>query len=86
MDPLLEHYMPSLMALKKALPGRQPEVLESHLFMLCAFIKFKNKNNVPRFAFRMFIACWFVRCKTETLAVVRDFTFFTGTSNGSETF
>ena len=24
MDPLLEHYMPSLMALKKALPGRQP--------------------------------------------------------------
>ena len=54
MDPLLEHYMPSLMALKKALPGRQPEVLESHLFLLCAFIKFKNKNNVPRFSFRMF--------------------------------
>ena len=24
--------------------------------------------------------------ETETLAVVRDFTFFTGTSNGSETF
>ena len=24
MDSLLEHYMPSLMALKKALPGRQP--------------------------------------------------------------
>ena len=24
--------------------------------------------------------------QTETLAVVRDFTFFTGTSNGSETF
>ena len=53
MDPLLEHYMPSLMALKKALPGRQPGILESHLFMLSAFIKFKNKNNVPRFAFRM---------------------------------
>ena len=27
-----------------------------------------------------------MRCKIETLAVVRDFTFFTGTSNGSETF
>ena len=27
-----------------------------------------------------------MRCRTETLAVVRDFTFFTGTSNGSETF
>ena len=27
-----------------------------------------------------------MRCKTETLAVVRDFTFFTGTSNGSKTF
>ena len=27
-----------------------------------------------------------MRCKTETLAVVRDFIFFTGTSNGSETF
>ena len=25
MDPLFEHFMPSLMALKKALPGRQPE-------------------------------------------------------------
>ena len=24
--------------------------------------------------------------ESETLAVVRDFTFFTGTSNGSETF
>ena len=31
-------------------------------------------------------ACWFVRCKTETLAVVSDFTFFTGTSNGSDYF
>ena len=27
-----------------------------------------------------------MRCKTETLAVVRDFTFFTGMSDGSETF
>ena len=55
MDPLLEHLMPSLMALKKALPGRQPgSFRESFFFMLWAFIKFKNKNNVPRFAFRMF--------------------------------
>ena len=32
--------------------------------------------------------CLFTMCrtKTETLAVVRDFTFFTGKSNGSETF
>ena len=27
-----------------------------------------------------------MRCKTETLAVVHNFTFFTGTSNGSKTF
>ena len=27
-----------------------------------------------------------LRCRTETLAVVRDFTFLAGTSNGSETF
>ena len=44
MDSLLEHYMPSLMDLKKVLPGRQPEALESHLFLLSAFIKFKNKK------------------------------------------
>ena len=31
-------------------------------------------------------ACWFVRCWTETLAVVRDFTFLSGTSNGSDYF
>ena len=32
--------------------------------------------------------CLFTMCstKTETLAVVREFTFFTGKSNGSETF
>ena len=32
--------------------------------------------------------CLFTMCrrKTETLAVARDFTFFTGKSNGSETF
>ena len=27
-----------------------------------------------------------MRCKTETLAVVRDFTLLTGTSNGSDSF
>ena len=27
-----------------------------------------------------------MRCKTKTLAVVRDFSFFTRTTNGSETF
>ena len=54
MDSLLEHYMPSLMALKKALPGRQPGSFKSHLFLLCAFIRLKNKNNVPRFSFKMF--------------------------------
>ena len=32
--------------------------------------------------------CLFTMCrtKTETLAVVRELTFFTGKSNGSETF
>ena len=44
MDPLLEHFMPSLMALKKAQLGDNPEALESHLFLLSAFIKFKNKK------------------------------------------
>ena len=38
MDSILEHNMPSLMALKKALPGDNLEVLESHLFLLSAFI------------------------------------------------
>ena len=27
-----------------------------------------------------------MQCKTETLAVVRDFTFLAGTSNGSDSF
>ena len=32
--------------------------------------------------------CLFTMCstKTETLAIAREFTFFTGKSNGSETF
>ena len=54
MDPLLEHYMPSLMALKKALPGRQPGSFRESFISVVRFIKFKNKNNVLRFAFRMF--------------------------------
>ena len=44
MDSLLEHRMPSLMALKKRYQGDNPEVLESHLFLLSAFIEFKNKR------------------------------------------
>ena len=54
MDSLLGHYMPSLMALKKVLPGRQPGSFRESFIYVVWFIKFKNKNNVPRFAFRMF--------------------------------
>ena len=47
MDPLLEHYMPTLMALKKALRGRQPgSCRRVILFLLSAIIKFKNKKNI----------------------------------------
>ena len=36
MDSLLEHYMPSLMALKKVLPGRQPgSFRESFISVVC---------------------------------------------------
>ena len=39
MDPLLEHFMPSLMALKKALPGRQPgSFRESFISVECFYI------------------------------------------------
>ena len=38
--------MPSLMALKKALPGRQPGSFRESFFLLSAFIKFKNKKNI----------------------------------------
>ncbi len=39
MDSLLEHYMPSLMALKKALPGRQPgSFRESFISVECFYI------------------------------------------------
>ena len=45
MDPLLEHYMPSLMALKKALPGRQPgSFRESFISVVCFYIVKKQKN------------------------------------------
>ena len=45
MDPLLEHYMPSLMALKKALPGRQPgSFRESFIYVECFHIVSKQKN------------------------------------------
>ena len=38
MDPLLEHFIPSLMALKKALPGRQPgSFRESFISVVCFY-------------------------------------------------
>ena len=43
MDPLLEHSMPSLMALKKALPGRQPgSFRESFIYVECFYKVLKN--------------------------------------------
>ena len=51
MDPLLEHYMPSLMALKKALPGRQPGSFgESFISVVCFYkvSKQKNKEGNPK--------------------------------------
>ena len=45
MDSLLEHYMPSLMALKKALQGRQPgSFRESFISVECFYIVQKQKN------------------------------------------
>ena len=45
MDSLLEHYMPSLMALKKALPGRQPgSFRESFIYFECFYKALKQKN------------------------------------------
>ena len=42
---------------------------------------------MPSFGFRMIrLLVYYVQNKTETLAVVGEFTFFTGKSNGSETF
>ena len=51
MDSLLEHYMPSLMALKKALPGRQSgSFRESFISVECFYIvqKQKNKDGNPK--------------------------------------
>ena len=45
MDSLLEHYMPSLMALKKALLGIQPRSFrESFISVECFYIVLKQKN------------------------------------------
>ena len=45
MDPLLEHFMPSLMALKKAPPGRQPGIFrESFISVECFYKVLKQKN------------------------------------------
>ena len=45
MDSLLEHHMPSLMALKKALPGRQPgSFRESFISAECFYKVLKQKN------------------------------------------
>ena len=53
MDPLLEHYMPSLMALKKALPGRQPgSFRESFISVECFYIVFKKKGEPKNFSKR----------------------------------
>ena len=45
MDQLLEHFMPSLMALKKALPGRQPRSFRESFYFFCVLLKsLKTKN------------------------------------------
>ena len=38
--------MPSLMALKKVLPGRQPRSFRESFILVCAFIKFKKKKYI----------------------------------------
>jgi len=43
-DQLLEHFMPSLMALKKVLPGRQARSFRESLISTSAFEKLKNKK------------------------------------------
>ena len=45
MDPLLDHFMPSLMALKKVLLGRQPgSFRESYISVECFYRVLKQKN------------------------------------------
>ena len=48
MDSLLEHYMPSLMALKKALPGRQPGSFRESFISVECFHKVKKKEGNPK--------------------------------------
>ena len=50
MDPLLEHFMPSLMALKKALSGRQPgSFRESFISVECFHLVLKKEGNLKLF-------------------------------------
>ena len=50
MDQLLEHFMPSLMALKKALPGRQPgSFRESFISVECFYIVLKQRDKEGNF-------------------------------------
>ena len=46
MDPLLEHFMPSLMALKKALPGRQPGSFKESFISVGCFYKVQKQKNI----------------------------------------
>ena len=45
MDSLLEHLMPSLMALKKALPGRQPRSFRESFISVECFYRVKKQKN-----------------------------------------
>ena len=49
MDSLLEHFMPILMALKKALPGRQPGSFRESFISVSAFIKLKKRGEPKTF-------------------------------------
>ena len=46
MDQLLEHYMPSLMALKKALPRRQPRSFRESFLSIEFFYKVQKQKNI----------------------------------------
>ena len=48
MDSLLEHYMPSLMALKKALPGRQPGSFRESFISVECFYRVLTKEGNPK--------------------------------------
>ena len=52
MDSLFEHYMPSLMALKKALPGRHPGSFRESFISVECFYKVQKQKNIegnPKF-------------------------------------